>query len=74
LQDDESFDRATRSLVIAEELQRLGAMLRQTGVQTIVVDTRNRFLQGGEALRLAETLGGRHASLSSNPTQYPLTA
>jgi magnesium chelatase ATPase subunit I len=74
LQDDETFDRATRRSIIAGELRRLGAMLRQTGVETTVVDTQHRFVRGGEAERLAETLGCRHTSLSSNPTQYPLIA
>lgn len=78
LRDAETPDRAARQRVIAEELERLGAMLRQTGVETIVVDTQNRFVQGGEARRLALTLGGRHTSLSSDAllaqTQYPLIA
>jgi magnesium chelatase subunit D len=74
LQDDETFDRATRGRVIAEELRRLGALLRQAGVETIVVDTQNHFLRGGEAERLAETLGGRHTTLASNPKGYSLIA
>jgi magnesium chelatase subunit D len=59
-------DVATRRKVIGEELERLGAALRQTGVTTIVVDTQNRFVSNGEAHTLAQTLGGRHVSLSSS--------
>jgi magnesium chelatase subunit D len=59
-------DRATREKVIGEELERLGAALRQTSVTTIVVDTQNRFVSNGEAQALAQTLGGRHVSLSSS--------
>jgi Mg-chelatase subunit ChlD len=53
--------------VIAGELVRLGALLRQAGVKVVVVDTQNRFVSGGEALALAETLGGQHTSLSFDP-------
>jgi magnesium chelatase subunit D len=74
LRQDETLDRAARQRVIADELVRLGQLLRQSGVTTVVVDTQNRFVSNGEARSLARTLGGRHASLSSNPligpTQY----
>jgi magnesium chelatase subunit D len=66
LRDDEKFDRATRRHLIEQELAGLGAMLRQAGVETIVIDTQNRFANGVEAQRLAETLGARHTSLYSN--------
>jgi Mg-chelatase subunit ChlD len=78
LRRDEQSDRATRQRVIAQELEGLGAMLKRTGVATVVVDTQNRFVSNGEARALALTLGGRHTSLSSNPligpTQYSLIA
>jgi magnesium chelatase subunit D len=76
LRPEEAFDRATRRRVIAEELALSGAALRRAGVKVVVVDTQNRFVSGGEARRLAATLGGRHVSLSSNsiPAQYSVTA
>ncbi|HEX8774924.1 MAG TPA: magnesium chelatase ATPase subunit I [Pyrinomonadaceae bacterium] len=67
LRADETFDRATRQRVIAGELVRLGALLRQAGVKTVVVDTQNRFVSGGEARALAATLSGHYTSLSTNP-------
>jgi Mg-chelatase subunit ChlD len=65
---DETLDRTTRRRVIEQELSGAGAALRRAGVQTIVVDTQNRFVNGGEALRLAATLGGRHVALAPRPT------
>ncbi|HEX8141889.1 MAG TPA: magnesium chelatase ATPase subunit I [Pyrinomonadaceae bacterium] len=77
LQGGGTFDRAMRGQVIAGELERLGAMLRQMCVTTFVVDTQNRFVSGGEARSLAETLGGRHIFLSSDalmgPAQFSVT-
>lgn len=67
LREGETFDSTTRRRVIAGELVRLGALLRQAGVETVVVDTQNRFVSGGEARSLAVTLGGRHTSLTTNP-------
>jgi Mg-chelatase subunit ChlD len=62
--------------VIAEELALSGAALSRAGVKVIVVDTQNPFVSGGEAVRLAATLGGRHVSLSSSSitAQYAVTA
>ncbi|HEV2915982.1 MAG TPA: magnesium chelatase ATPase subunit I [Pyrinomonadaceae bacterium] len=68
LSADETFDRMMRRRVIEEELKGSGAALRRAGVRTIVVDTQNRFVSGGEARALAATLGGRHVALSSNTT------
>jgi magnesium chelatase subunit D len=48
---------------IEDELQCVGAALRQVGVTTIVVDTQNRFTSGGEGQRLAQTVQGRYVYL-----------
>jgi magnesium chelatase subunit D len=48
---------------IARELTQLGALLRESGATTIVVDTRRRFTASGEAETLAHTLGGRYVVL-----------
>ena len=74
LSGGETFDRATRQRVIDGELVRLGALLRQAGVKIVVVDTQNRFISHGEARSLAETLGGRHTSLSINPSRASVLA
>jgi len=48
---------------IADELERVGAALRQTGAQSIVVDTRQRFTAGDEGAKLARALGGQYLPL-----------
>jgi magnesium chelatase subunit D len=50
---------------IEDELKLIGAALGQMSVQTIVVDTQNRFTSGGEAQKLAKTIGGRYVYLPS---------
>lgn len=52
--------------IILEELRRLSAGLRQSGVSTVIVDTQNRFTSGGEARALAERLDARYVYLSSS--------
>lgn len=54
--------------LIWRELEQLGAELRRARVAIVVVDTRPRFLSGGEGPQLADRLGGRHVYLSSNMT------
>lgn len=68
----ESLDRTLRQQLIEQELEGLGATLKAANVTTIVVDTQNRFVSGGEAQRLAHRLGGRHVALSPGTinTQY----
>ncbi|HUQ34092.1 MAG TPA: VWA domain-containing protein, partial [Pyrinomonadaceae bacterium] len=48
---------------IEYELKLVGAALGQASVQTIVVDTQNRFTSGGEAQKLAKMIGGRYVYL-----------
>ena len=53
-------DKATRSLLINDEIERLGAALQRANVASVVVDTQNRFTSRGEGRRLASNLGGRY--------------
>lgn len=48
---------------VAEELRQVGAIFRAEGVESIVIDTRSRFISGGEAQELARQLGGRYLYL-----------
>ncbi|HEX8071016.1 MAG TPA: magnesium chelatase ATPase subunit I [Pyrinomonadaceae bacterium] len=48
---------------IADELTRLGALLRGAGVASVVVDTRRRFTPSGAGEALARALGGRYVVL-----------
>ncbi len=66
LRGSSAFDRATRRKLIGQELEKLGALVKQAGIMTLVVDTQNRFVSNNEARALALTLGGRHVSLSSS--------
>jgi magnesium chelatase subunit D len=57
-------DKAARQREIENELRQLGAALQQACVETIVVDTQNRFTSGGEGEKLARTIEGRYVYLS----------
>lgn len=48
---------------IAEELKQVGAIYQAEGVASVVIDTRSRFISGGEAQELARKLGGRYLYL-----------
>ncbi|HYN83607.1 MAG TPA: magnesium chelatase ATPase subunit I [Pyrinomonadaceae bacterium] len=50
---------------VALEVERLGAEIRRAGVETLVVDTRERFTSAGEGDALALALGGRYTRLPS---------
>ena len=45
---------------IAEELKRLGALLRSEEISSVVVDTKSRFVSSGESEALAGMLGARY--------------
>jgi magnesium chelatase subunit D len=61
--------RAELSRRIEDELQQVGARLRQTDVTSVIIDTRQRFAAGDEGVRLARTLGGRYVLL---PPTFPM--
>lgn len=47
----------------ADELAQLGVYLQESGLHTVVVDTKRNYLSRGEARQLAESLGGDYAYL-----------
>ncbi len=51
--------RATRAM-ISEELGQLGALLGSEEISSVVVDTKSRFVSGGEGEALARLLGARY--------------
>jgi magnesium chelatase subunit D len=46
------------------ELEEICALLRREGLESVVIDTRDRHVTGGEAKKLAGLLGGRHVHLA----------
>jgi magnesium chelatase subunit D len=60
LRTGEMRDKATCALLIAKEIERLGAALQRAGVASVIVDTQNRFTSRGEGQMLASKLGGRY--------------
>jgi magnesium chelatase subunit D len=56
-------DKFQREAVIQKELKSLGAALRKEGVHPVIIDTRSRYVSGGESRALAERLGGRYLYL-----------
>lgn len=48
---------------IAEELRRVGGAFQAEGIESIVIDTRAKFISQGEARELAGMLGGRYLYL-----------
>ena len=63
LHPDTSEERAASRRRIRRELEELGAALQREGVASVVVDTQNRYVTGGEAKLVADALGGRHLHL-----------
>jgi Mg-chelatase subunit ChlD len=49
--------------LIDDELERLGVELQRVGVETIVVDTQNRFVSGGMGEALARRVRARYVYL-----------
>jgi Mg-chelatase subunit ChlD len=52
-----------RDKLISDELREIGAALEREGVASVVVDTKSRFVGGGEGRALADLLGGRYLYL-----------
>ena len=65
LSTNETRDKAARQREIGNELKQIGAALHQADVETIVVDTQNRFTSGGEGEKLAGMIEGRYVYLST---------
>jgi Mg-chelatase subunit ChlD len=51
---------------ILDELELLGASLKEARVEMMLIDTQNRFTSGGEGRALAERLGARYVYLPSS--------
>ncbi|HKR02010.1 MAG TPA: magnesium chelatase ATPase subunit I [Pyrinomonadaceae bacterium] len=68
LAQGEALSRAARQSAINNELEVLGAALKRIEVRTVVVDTQNRFASGGEARKLAVTLGASYVYLPTAAT------
>lgn len=56
-------DKVQREAAITEELRNIGYAMRLENVRAVVIDTRSRFVSGGEGRALAETLGARYLYL-----------
>jgi magnesium chelatase subunit D len=52
-----------RAEAITEELRQIGGVLRHNEINSIVIDTKSRFVSSGEGQALAELLGGRYLYL-----------
>jgi magnesium chelatase subunit D len=63
LYDATDDDRMVRVAALQDELRRLGARLQVEDIASVVLDTKSRFVSGGEGRALAETLGGRYLYL-----------
>jgi magnesium chelatase subunit D len=63
LRDETTQERLKRDSAINEELQNLGIALQSASIASVVIDTKSRFVSGGEGRKLAETLGGRYLYL-----------
>jgi len=63
LRTQEHSDAISRDRLISDELREIGAALEQEGVASVVIDTKSRFVSGGEGRALADLLGGRYLYL-----------
>ena len=50
--------------LVWRELEEVCALWRREGLESVVIDTRDRHVTGGEARKLAGMLGGRHVHLA----------
>jgi magnesium chelatase subunit D len=48
---------------INEELRQIGRIMRSGAIQSVVIDTKSRFVSSGEARNLADMLGGKYLYL-----------
>jgi magnesium chelatase subunit D len=63
LRADDNRERDKRSSTIQDELKEIGAAIQREDIYSVVIDTRSKFLSGGEGLSLADWLGGRYIYL-----------
>jgi magnesium chelatase subunit D len=67
-------DMRDRNSIITSELRMLGGLLNAAGVETVVVDTQNRFVNTGAAQRLSENLSARYIQLQLGTTDTALSS
>jgi len=60
LQVKQSAERKVRNEIIKNELHQLGSTLQLANIATLVMDTKAKFMAGGEARELAETIGANY--------------
>jgi magnesium chelatase subunit D len=60
LQVKQSAERKVRNEIIKNELHQLGSTLQLANIATLVMDTKVKFMAGGEARELAETIGANY--------------
>ncbi len=60
---EENSEHYARGPAIKEELWQLGAALQLAGIASVVIDTKPKFVSGGEARDLAETIGANYCYL-----------
>jgi magnesium chelatase subunit D len=63
LQVEQNAERNVRAEAIKSELRQLGITLRLANVDALVMDTKAKFMAGGEALELAEIIGAQYCYL-----------
>ena len=56
-------ERKARESAIKDELRQIGAILESEGIASVVIDTRSKFLSGGDGRLLSEMVGGRYVYL-----------
>ncbi|HTG15739.1 MAG TPA: magnesium chelatase ATPase subunit D [Blastocatellia bacterium] len=60
---------SNRSSTVHDELRDLGRLLRSEGIDSLVVDTKSRFVSSGEGYALAKLLGARYLYLPRSDSQ-----
>jgi magnesium chelatase subunit D len=63
LQVDQNAERIVRAEAIKSELRQLGVTLQMANVNVLVMDTKAKFMAGGEARELAEIIGAQYCYL-----------
>jgi len=58
-----------RSSTVHDELRDLGRLLQSEGIDSLVVDTKSRFVSSGEGYALAKLLGARYLYLARSDSQ-----
>lgn len=60
---EENIEGVAKSEALKAELRQLGAALQLAGITALVLDTKPKFIAGGEARELSETIGAQYCYL-----------